>query len=38
MLVLALLFLARTVVRPDIELAERAAREQAGDGVGAAGR
>ena len=30
MLMLALLFLARTVVRPDIELAERAAREQAG--------
>ncbi len=30
MLVLALLFLARTVVRPDVELGERAAREQAG--------
>ena len=29
LLVLALLFLARTVVRPDVELAERAAREQA---------
>jgi putative tricarboxylic transport membrane protein len=29
LLVLALLFLARTIVRPDVELAERAAREQA---------
>jgi putative tricarboxylic transport membrane protein len=29
LLVLALLFLARTIVRPDLELAERAAREQA---------
>ena len=29
LLVLSLLFLARTVVRPDIELGERAAREQA---------
>ena len=29
LLILSLLFLARTIVRPDIELAERAAREQA---------
>ena len=32
LLVLSLLFLARTVVRPDIELAERAAREAATTG------